>query len=247
VETEPAQVFPHVAKLEPVPVTGGPVTVPAAAVARVYRLAWFMTSSVHPELRLTGPGVTALAQYFAGAGVPAVEAGALLVRFPAAIGLATLNRMTKLGAEPWTHVPSGTTLEVATRPLKGGNESLGGPGFSRFRGTIDDEGGERVWRITEAFPRVSGDVLRHALALSAAAESDHRLVLADVAEAERVYAAFQRDKYPWNPLTRKGAALYLATPHPQTIHVIAQAGFRSLFSSVWPPALVEDLDDDTDD
>jgi len=120
--------------------------------------------------------------------VPAVEAGALLVRFPAAIGLATLNRMTKLGAEPWTHVPSGTTLEVATRPLKGGNESLGGPGFSRFRGTIDDEGGERVWRITEAFPRVSGDVLRHALALSAAAESDHRLVLADVAEAERVYA-----------------------------------------------------------
>jgi len=248
---QPVEVFSHVGELALQPVTGDKVALPAAAVARVYRLAWFTTASVHPELRLEGPGVADLAKHFAGVALPAVEAGALLIRFPGGAGFSTLNKVGKVGAEPWSHVPAGTTLELATRPLEGGDETLGGPGFSRFRGTIDVVGGECIWTIRETFPRVSADVLRRALALSAAAESDDRLTLADEKEAKRVYEAFKArwayKVYPWMKLTLTGAELRLAPGDTSVIHYVALAGFRAMFESVWPhdpEPEDEDLDGD---
>jgi hypothetical protein len=246
----PVEVFSHVGALSLVPITGGTVNVPAAAIARVYRLGWFTASFVHPELRLEGPGVQDLARYFADPAIPEVVGDALQVRFAGAAGVSILNRVKKIGAEPWSHVPAGTTLELATRELAQPDTSLGGPGFLRFRGTISVQGGERIWTIREAFPTVSAEALRRALALSAASESDHRLVLSNEDEAKRVHDAFRtrsRGKiYPWIKLERKGAELRLSQAEENTIQFIAQEGFRSMFSSVWP-CQIEEVDEEIDE
>jgi hypothetical protein len=112
------------------------------------------------------------------------------------------------------------------------------------------QGGERIWTIREAFPTVSAEALRRALALSAASESDHRLVLSNEDEAKRVHDAFRtrsRGKiYPWIKLERKGAELRLSQAEENTIQFIAQEGFRSMFSSVWP-CQIEEVDEEIDE
>jgi len=235
---QPLEVFSHVQQLTLRPVTGGAVQVPAAAVGRVFRLAWFTAAFVHPELRLEGPGVKDLARHFVAPALPTVVGDALHVQFEGAAGFSTLNRVRKLGAEPWTHVPNGTTLELVTRPMQGGDEATGGPAFQRYRGTIKDG----VWTISETFPVVSADVLRRALALSDASESDNKLVLTSPEEAQRVLDAFRARRtpmYPWITLERKGAELRLSQAEEGTIQFIALAGFISLFSNVWPCEMPE--------
>jgi hypothetical protein len=235
---EPVEVFSQIGSLPLVPVTGGPVVVPAAAIAQVYRLGWFTAAFVHPEWRLEGPGVKHLAQFFVDPALPAVVGDALHVRFAGGVPFNILNRVKKVGPEPWTHVPAGTTLELVTRSLQEKDASLGGPGFTRYRGKIEVKDGQRVWAITEAFPPVSADVLRRAIALSAASESDHRLVLTSEDEAQRVLDAFRARSlgkiYPWIRLERKGAELRLSQVEENTIQFIAAAGFRLMFSTVWP-------------
>lgn len=98
---------------------------------------------------------------------------------------------------------------------------------------------------------MTADKLNHALALSAASESEDTLKFASPDEAQRVLEAFQKNwrrfVFPWVELVLHGSEIRMTPPDDASIQFLALAAFRTLHGDVWPyeqPLQEEDDDDE---
>jgi hypothetical protein len=238
-EEEPAQlldVWSQVKDRKPVELPGGPVAVAVKDWLRLFRIAWLATTTSHPELRIEGPKVHTLANAFSEQ--PGLEASldgqVLSLRFEV-IGPRLFSRLRKYPPETWAWVPEGSTLELLTCPtLADPDPELG---LLRFRGKTHGAAENAVWEVQAAYPAISADTLRSALRLTAAAESDSRLVLDSPEEARLVHKRFLAE-YGFlladgNQALCKGNEIRFKNADENAMHFLAATAFQLRFTGVW--------------
>jgi hypothetical protein len=262
----PVDVFSSVGWHDLTPIEGGPVAISPRHMARLFRLAWFATSSAHPEVYAEGPGVPALGPQFEackGTGVQTDDT-ALRVGFEGPGG--RFHALALIGAcDPsvWTRFPEGTLLELATFApgLDRSEEVEDAPetGTMRFRGTTRGQGDACVWEIQKSYPRVSAATLSDALALSAAAEEGPALPLRTPEEARAALDQFLKEwkfLFADDPPVVAGSEIRLSKANPSTMALLAAEAFRLRYADIWPfeppdenpfGSVDEDADEDDDD
>jgi hypothetical protein len=217
----------------PQAVTGGPVDVPLAKLARVFRIAWMCDPYTLPELRIQVAGLAPFEPPECAEHVDVRVAGRQWQfvfkdrgqQDEAADALVAIAR--QLGG-----LPDGSRIELDTarpRHAKGPRP----PGLHRYRGVV--EGG--CWRVTEAYPAVDAGILAEALVLTTLAEGPRVFIARDESEAKRVLArveAHAADFLAGNALQRAGTELTLARRNPAAMTQVALRAFWLRYADIWP-------------
>ena len=241
----PVDVFSSVGWQKLTPIEGGPVAISPRHIARLFRLAWFATSSAHPEVYAEGPGVPECGRLFEGCKGTGLQTDstALRVAFHGPGGpFHALGLLAACDADAWTRFPSGTLLELATYApeLDRSEEAEGAPevGTTRFRGTTRGQGDACVWEIREAYPHVSAATLSEALALSAAAEGGGpALPLRTPEEARTALDRFLKEwkfLFADDPPAVVGSEIRLSKANASSMALLAAEAFRLRHADTWP-------------
>jgi hypothetical protein len=242
---KPVDVFSSVGWHRLEPIEGGPLAISPRHMARLFRLAWFATSSAHPEVYAEGPGVPACAPLFEACKGTALQTDstALRVQFEGPGGrFHALGLIASCDPSAWTQFPDGTLLELATWApgLDRSEEAEDAPevGTMRFRGTTRGQGESCVWEIRESYPRVSAATLSDALALSAEAEGGGPALPLRTPEEART--ALDRFLEQWkflfadDPPAVVGSEIRLSKANPSTMAMVAAEAFRLRHAATWP-------------
>lgn len=213
---------------ELVPVSGGPVSVPVAKLARVAQLAWMCHPYTHPFLRITFPADTVRLEDVEDATL-VIVGNELRINFPNNGQPADAHAPLAAVAKRLAAVPDGVVLELSSSRLKTTSEL----GAHRYLGTV--QGG--IWQIEASSPRVDAARLTEALALVETLENGRRLTARDEAEAVEIetrVASVLADYFGGNALQRAGAELSLRRRDSALFaHVVARV-FWSRYANTWP-------------
>ncbi len=214
---------------EPVPIDGGPVTMPVERIAHLARIAWFCDRDVDAAVIATLPAGARWAPK-AKAEIPAIVSVAgsrVEVGFPQTEApFLTLQWMADV-CRSFRTLPDGALLEVCFA-------NTGSPevtsGNHRWRGTID----KRRWSITHALPRVHAVAVQEALSLVDEMQDRKGIRARDAAEADELMKAAAREELLSGvEVVRRGLVLTVAK-HGDVYHpYVARHVFRRRLSSVW--------------
>lgn len=204
-----------------VSVKRGPASVPLDQVHDLFRVAWFCDGDVECGFIISTPSETAGELGFDN------QPGLLCTRTDNVIRVsfyesaALLMPICEPLREPFTKLPSGTHLEMATW---GGSWTAG---RHRYSGRVENN----RWLVDAAHPEVSKDKLEGVLDLCRLIGTGDPIVAADEEELDAVLAASRKDLALCDPpLSRDG--LQFVFQDLQREDLVKQL-FRHRFSDVW--------------